>query len=259
MRKYKLFYKALPVAIIFFALKVAVHYSAIECIPSNLMSMLPTILTSIVFVLGFLLAGVIADYKESEKIPNDLSISLFAIWQEAYLHHQTKSSERLKQFLIDFPNECKDLLLRFFVRNDKTALKIVDDWTLKIHELDGNEMAPIYVNRLKTEFLAIRKMLNRISVIKRTDFLPSVFTTIRIIVCLFLGVFLFLDITPWWGGAILPALFAFMIFIILYVIQDIEDPFEYKDESLKGKGDEVDMSILTDTIHQMEEAAKTIQ
>lgn len=259
MRKYKLFYKALPVAIIFFMLKVAVHYSAIECIPSNLMSMLPTILTSIVFVLGFLLAGVIADYKESEKIPNDLSASFQAIWQEVYLHYQTKPSERLKRFLTNFPKEAQALLFRFFVSNDKTALKVLDTWATSLHSFDGNEMASIYVNRLKVELLAIRKTFNRVRVIKKTDFLPSVFTTIRIIVCLFLGVFLFLDITPWWGGAILPALFAFMIFIILYVIQDIEDPFEYSGESLKGKGDEVDMSILTETINNLDELSKTIE
>ncbi len=258
MRKYKLFYKALPVALIFFALKVVVHHFGYECIPSNLMTMLPTILTSIVFVLGFLLAGVIADYKESEKIPNELSASFFAIWQEAYLHYQTKPSERLKEFLVEMPKEIRTLLLEFFIKHDRNALKVLDKWVLDIHKFDGNEMATVYVNRLKTELVSIRKMFNRISVVKKTDFLPSVFTTIRIIVCIFIGVFLFLDVTPWWGGAILPALFAFMIFIILYVIQDIEDPFEYLNEDLKGRGDEVDMGILTDTVRNIEEQSRNI-
>ena len=221
MRKYKLFYKALPVGIIFFVLKIIVHYAGYECIPSNLMTMLPTILTSIVFVLGFLLAGVITDYKESEKIPNELAASFFAIWQEAYLHYQTKPSERLKTFLQAMPSEIQKLLTDFFVKNDRSTLQVLDKWALAIHQFDGNEMATVYVNRLKTELISMRKTFNRITVVKKTDFLPSVFTTIRIIVCIFIGVFLFLDITPWWGGAILPALFAIMIFIILYVIQDI--------------------------------------
>ena len=254
-----MFYKALPVAVIFFALKVVVHYFGYECIPSNLMTMLPTILTSIVFVLGFLLAGVIADYKESEKMPNELSVSFFAIWQEIYLHYQTKPTERLKEFLVEMPKEIRQLLLNFFIKQDRNALKVLDKWALDIHKFDGDEMATVYVNRLKTELVSIRKMFNRITVVKKTDFLPSVFTTIRIIVCIFIGVFLFLDVTPWWGGAILPALFAFMIFIILYVIQDIEDPFEYLNEDLKGKGDEVDMGILTDTIRNIEEQSRSIR
>lgn len=173
-----MFYKALPVALIFFALKVVVHHFGYECIPSNLMTMLPTILTSIVFVLGFLLAGVIADYKESEKIPNELSASFFAIWQEAYLHYQTKPSERLKEFLVEMPKEIRTLLLEFFIKHDRNALKVLDKWVLDIHKFDGNEMATVYVNRLKTELVSIRKMFNRISVVKKTDFLPSVFTTI---------------------------------------------------------------------------------
>jgi len=75
MAKCKLFFRALPIAIIFFLMKVVIYYFKLECIPANLSSMLPTVLTSIIFVLGFLLAGVITDFKESERIPNDITVS----------------------------------------------------------------------------------------------------------------------------------------------------------------------------------------
>ena len=44
-----------------------------------------TIITANVFILGFLLTGVLSDYKESERLPGELSISMGAIADECLL------------------------------------------------------------------------------------------------------------------------------------------------------------------------------
>jgi predicted membrane chloride channel (bestrophin family) len=52
-----------------------------------------------------------------------------------------------------------------------------------------------------------------------------------------------LNVEPWWAGLILVSIFTFIIFSILFLIKDMEDPFEY-DESEDVKSDEVSLEVL---------------
>ena len=54
--------------------KIFVHYIAIEPIKPN--TLFTSLIASTVFLLGFLLSGVLSDYKESERIPGEISTSL---------------------------------------------------------------------------------------------------------------------------------------------------------------------------------------
>ena len=54
--------------------KIFVHYIEIE--PSKPNTLFTSLIASTVFLLGFLLSGVLSDYKESEKIPGEISTSL---------------------------------------------------------------------------------------------------------------------------------------------------------------------------------------
>ena len=79
--KYHLLFSVLPVVLLAGIAKLSAHFLGWEFIPKELTAFFPSILTGIIFILGFLLAGVVTDYKESEKIPNEMVGSLYAIWQ----------------------------------------------------------------------------------------------------------------------------------------------------------------------------------
>ena len=83
--RYHLIFNVVPLVIIAIVIKTAIHYFGWEIIPKDMTSFFPSILTGIIFILGFILAGVLADYKESEKIPNEISTSLYIIWQETFI------------------------------------------------------------------------------------------------------------------------------------------------------------------------------
>ena len=245
--KYHLFFAVLPVVFIIGAFKVGAHLLSWEVIPKEMTSFFPSILTGIIFILGFLLAGVVTDYKESEKIPNELAASLFAIWQEAdYIRNSSnsKSAERLMGKLKMFVPTLKNDF--FILQNDK-LLKLLDSFSADIIEIGREGAAPNYVMRMKTEVAALKKTINRISVIKNTDFIPSVFICIKVIAMVFLTVYCLLNVDPWWGGLILVSIFSFVIFSILFLIKDMEDPFEY-DGSDVMKSDEISLEVL-DNLH----------
>jgi hypothetical protein len=241
--KYHLLFSVLPIVIIFGGLKFGAHLLGWEVIPKEMTSFFPSILTGIIFLLGFLLAGVVTDYKESEKIPNELAASLYTLWHEVeYVKHvsNSKYAENLKSKIKSFvPTLKRDF---FILRNDNLE-KLLDSFSSDIIEMGKEGVPPNFIVRMKTEVTALKKTVNRISVIKSTDFVPSVFVSIKTIAILFLTVYCLLNVEPWWVGLILVSIFTFIIFSILLLIKDMDDPFEY-DESDDVKSDEVSLEVL---------------
>ncbi|HVN58081.1 MAG TPA: hypothetical protein VMT63_07275 [Bacteroidales bacterium] len=241
--RYHLLFSVLPVVIIIALFKTGIHFLGWELIPKEMSSFFPSILTGIIFLLGFLLAGVVADYKESEKIPNEMAASLFAIWQETDFISKVSGLKsagslmgKLKTFI---PTVKKD----FFIERNNKLDELFESISKDIVEL-GKEGAVVnYVTRIKTELAGLKKNVNRINVIKTTDFVPSVFISIQTISVIFLIVYSMLKVDPWWGGLIIVSIFAFVIFSILYLIRDMDDPFEY-DGTDEVKSDEVSLEVL---------------
>lgn len=246
--KYYLFLSVLPIVIIVGTFKVGIHVLDWEVIPKELSSFFPSILTGIVFLLGFLLAGVVSDYKESEKIPNEIAGSLFALWQEAeYLKVAAgiKSAESMMQKLRQFIPTLKS---DFFIAENDNLSKLLNSISEDIIEMGKEGAAPNYILRMKAEVASIKKTVNRISVIKNTDFVPAVFICIKVIAIVFLGVYCLLKVEPWWGDLILVGIFTFVIFSILFLIKDMDDPFEY-DGSGELKSGEISLAVL-DNLHK---------
>lgn len=241
--KYHLLFSVLPVVILVGTFKVGAHLLELEMIPKEMTSFFPSILTGIIFILGFLLAGVVTDYKESEKIPNELAASLFALWQEAdYLRSVSNSTsaeilmKKITTFIPIFKHD-------FFILQNNKMTKLLDSFSADIIEIGKEGAAPNYVMRMKTEVASLKKTINRITVIKNTDFIPSVFICIKAIAIVFLTVYCLLNVDPWWGGLILVNIFTFVIFSILFLIKDMEDPFGY-DGSDELKSDEISLEVL---------------
>src|SRR3954447_952093 len=58
--------------------------------PLDLNPLLSGLVAANVFLLGFLLAGTLGDYKEAEKLPGEIAASLETICDEALLVHEEK-------------------------------------------------------------------------------------------------------------------------------------------------------------------------
>ncbi|PKN51250.1 MAG: hypothetical protein CVU55_12495 [Deltaproteobacteria bacterium HGW-Deltaproteobacteria-13] len=246
--KYHLLISVIPIILVVGTIKIACHFLGWEVIPKDLTSFFPSILTGIIFILGFLLAGVVTDFKESEKIPNEIAASLYSLWQEAdYIRRHKNSSaakilmEKIKLFIPTFKHDF------FILENDKLQ-KLLDSFTDDFIEMEKQGAAVNYITRLKADQANIKKIINRIIVIKKTDFVPSVFVCIQAITMVFLIAYCLLIVEPWWGGLILVCIFTFVIFAILFLIKDMDDPFEY-DGSGESGSDEVSLEVL-DNLHK---------
>ncbi len=241
--KYHLLLSVLPIVILAGIIKIIFHFLGWEIIPKELTTFFPSILTGIIFILGFLLAGVVTDYKESEKIPNEMVASLYAILQETEYIKGVQNCPSANDLITRLQLFVPTLKEEFFLKQNDKLDKLLDELSADVILLGKEGATPNFVARIKVEITNLKKIVNRITVIKTTDFIPSVFVCIEAITIIFLTVCCLLAVDPWWGGLILVCIFSFVIFAILFLIRDMEDPFEY-DGTGFSKSDEVSLEVL---------------
>jgi len=249
--KYHLLFSVIPVVILAGVIKIACHLLSWEIIPKELTTFFPSILTGIIFILGFLLAGVVTDYKESEKIPNEMAASLFAILQEAEYIREVQNCPTATVLIARLQSFVPTLKDDFFLKENNKLHQLLDELSGDVILLGKEGATPNFAGRMKVEITNLKKLVNRITVIKTTDFIPSVFICIQAITIIFLAVYCMLAVEPWWGGLILVCIFTFVIFAILFLIRDMEDPFEY-DGTDDSKSDEVSLEVLDNFQNELE-------
>lgn len=249
--KYHLIFSVMPFVILAGVIKTFCHFLGWEIIPKELTTFFPSILTGIIFILGFLLAGVVIDYKESEKIPNEIAVSLYSIWQEADFIKNVQDCPSAPGMLTKLKLFIPTLKTEFFIKQNDQLLNLLDALSADVVLLGKEGATANYLLRMKVEISNLKRIMNRITVIKTTDFIPSVFIYIQAITIIFLSVYCLLSVDPWWGGLILVCIFTFVIFAILNLIKDMEDPFEY-DGSGYSKSDEVSLVVLDNLQKELE-------
>ena len=89
MVKWKLMFTTLPITLFILLLKFGItHGLQYEGLVK--FSEIGIVITGGVFLIGFMLAGTIADYKESEKIPSELACAIETIEDTILLGHGFK-------------------------------------------------------------------------------------------------------------------------------------------------------------------------
>jgi hypothetical protein len=73
------------------------HKFGLEVISLN--ALFTSLIAATTFLIGFLILGVISDYKESEKIPSDMVESLETIYDEAYILNKNKNNKVTNEFI----------------------------------------------------------------------------------------------------------------------------------------------------------------
>ena len=158
-RKWHLSFKIIPIVGIIFVLKLIFHELNWEFISLN--ALFTSLIAATTFLIGFLITGVIADYKESEKIPGDMAASLESLFGEAWILARNQPSERTQAFLTD----CRTLpqhIVEWFYKRERTKSLLS-----RLSQLDAYfaEFEPIvqanFLARMKNEQSTLRRMVIR--------------------------------------------------------------------------------------------------
>jgi hypothetical protein len=237
---YRIFFIALLVTATVIAVKYMFH--ALNFEPVEQTSLHNAMISSVIFVIGFILSATISDYKESERIPAEFASIVENMYEDAKEFHKA-----YPQFdLVLFRTNLIDVLSAFRNGtrvNRKGARREISELNVSFGQMEKAGVPANFVVKLKQQQAILLKSMYRVNYIQKIKFIPSAFLLVRLIVLMVIGTLLLTNIDPFYGGLILTGTISFIMMYMLLLIQVISVPFH---DSGKTR-DDVSLFLLKET------------
>lgn len=233
MAKWKLFFTTLPYVSFILALKILLaRFFGFEGFLE--LGEVSLVITGGIFLIGFMLAGTMADYKESEKIPGDLAAALETAEDtiiQVTMNAKDPSKIDTKTILRELFNLGESIIAWFYKKKtDEEMYAQLTSIVYKISELEKLGANGGGCGKIIGDFNTIRKIINRVGVISRTGFLATGYALLEVLITAIIIILLIVKFKSVLVEAIIVS-FVGLIYIYMYrLIKDIDDPFEYKEE-----------------------------
>jgi len=238
-----------PYVIGVIAAKLFVHRLNLEIIPLN--AIFSALIGANVFLMGFLISGVMADYKESERLPGEISSILLTIVDEIrFIDLKQPDGE----FVGDRMRNALSMaagIRKWLFKEVKTRelMSQIEDLSREFVLMEKHTQ-PNYIARLKQEQNQLRKIVTRIHTIRETEFVFSgYFISSTTTFLLVLGM-VFLKIEPFYESLFFVGLVTYLLLFLLKLIRDLDNPFGHYDRS---SFEDVSIKPIDDTISRITE------
>lgn len=242
-QKWSIAFKVMPLMVAIAALKLLSHKFGFEVMELN--ALFTSLVAGTIFLIGFLISGVLSDYKESEKIPSELSASMKALLDDAYTISKSKNSDTALK-LIEFQKTFINSLMDWFYKKErtKTLLEKVSFMNEFFIEFDKEGIQPAYIVKMKNEQNNLRKLILRVDTIRDTNFIGSAYAIVEAMGFLTGLGLIMIKIEPFYASLFFTLLVTFLISYMVFLIIDLDNPFDY---SLKGEsGTEIPLKPIHD-------------
>ena len=228
--------------------KLLVHHLGLEVITIN--PLFSALVASTVFLLGFLLNGVLSDFKESEKLPGEIATSLQTLQLEIAaipLHHPgcvvaphgRAVAELGRQILLWLQRGLSSEQLR--QDYDRCHTLVAEASTL--------QRSSTLQGRLLGEMAALLRAINRIDTIRETSFVPLVYWLALASITLLCGGLVFAVSEQINEAFFFVCVIAFLLLFLLHLIDDLDNPFGIGDA---GSSEDVSLALLETVVDALE-------
>lgn len=251
-RRFRLLIRVLAIVLGLSLLKVLVHQFALEVITVN--PLFSALVASTVFLLGFLLNGVLTDFKDSEKLPGELASALEALGLEIRgipAHHVGAEVGVPLAAVADLAHG-----LLAWVRQRLSTPELMRLY----QQCHGSVVVAAVLlrgestlqGRLMSEMAAVLRSVNRIETIRETSFVPLVYWLANAGAALLCGGLVLMK-----GSSISESVFflfviAFLLIFLLNLISDIDNPFGFSDPD---SAEDVSLEVLEAAAGRLQELA----
>ena len=232
------------------AAKVAVHFLSWEVISLN--ALFTGIIAANVFLMGFLLSGVLSDYKESEKLPGELSACLENMATETEGIGLARPDIDSGPTLRRISQIGEDINSYLHKKLDMAGLlESVNDLTVQFAGLEPSTQGT-WISRLKAEQSNLRRTLIRINTIRETNFVSTGYLLADVITILLCFGLVLTTLDPFYESLLFSGVIAYLMVFLLMLIRDLDNPFGYYEGASSA---DVSLQPLTDTIGRLAELA----
>jgi hypothetical protein len=223
-------------------IKVVLDLQGWEPIP--LSPLYTGLVAATVFLLGFLLAGTLADYKESEKLPGDLAASMETIADECLILYRDKQAQPALQCLRHV-RALVQSVLGWFYRRHETAVALKGVNGLNNFFLEFEPLTqPNFIVRLKQEQALLRLLVFRVNTIKETSFVGAGYVIAWIASLLLVIALVLADFASVGAELFLVCAITFLVVYVILLIRDLDDPFEFALDGSEAGAAEVSLKPI---------------
>ncbi len=228
--------------------KLLVHHLGLELIQVN--PLFTSLVASTVFLLGFLLNGVLADFKESERLPGELATGLEVLSLEILAipaHNPGAAVEGPLAAVASFADallawllerlSTQELLQHFHRCHGATVEAAV--------LLQGNATLQA---RLMGEMGGLLKLINRIDTIRQTSFVALVYWLAYASTGLLCLGLVFMATSTVLESIFFIFVIAFLLIFLIRLIADIDNPFGFADPA---SAEDVALDVLVETMGRL--------
>ena len=194
------------------------------------------------FVMGIIVAGTLADYKESERMPAEITAALANIHEDCIWMKASKEAfdlSRLRSALGDVVTTFRQDLAD---ASSRKCLAAIDQLSQSFMELERLDVPANYIVRLRQEQGTIRKAMLRVYQIQRTEFLPSAYILLQTVVGLIIAALEFTKLDPLYESIAILIVISYFFVYLLKLLKIIDTPFRV-DEHTK---DDVSLFLLNE-------------
>ena len=226
IQKWSIGFKILPIVIIVIIVKFISHRFGFEIMELN--ALFSSLIAGTIFLIGFLISGVLTDYKESEKLPSELAGILRNICDDAITIHKAKNSVAAGKFMLflkPFILTMKDWMYkREKCRSVLHKISLMNDHFI---ELEKEGIQANYIIKMKNDQNNLRKVVMRIDTIRDTEFVSSAYAIVEAMGFLTAIGLIIIRIEPFYASLFLTTLITFIISYMFFLIKDLDNPFDY--------------------------------
>lgn len=219
---FKIFWAAALAAVCVVVTKYLLHVMGWE--PIGQSSVHNGVISSVIFVLGFLLSATILDYKESERMPAEFTANLIDMYDDAAGIHEKYPvfdlkgyKKQLHKIAVSFGHDAR--------KDSFDAREVIRGLTPYFSAMEQGKVPPNFVVKLKQQQTLLLRHRQRINYIQNIRFIPSATILARSIVVMALILLLVTDIEPFYGGLGISGMISFILVYILILINVISTPF----------------------------------
>jgi hypothetical protein len=216
----------------------------------SLTNLITAFISGAIFTIAIIFAGVLTDFKESEKIPGEIASSIRTMYSDLTLIHvpdkeitrrmQAKVCSMLATITTNFRNNTWDLQAM-----DRSIGSFVED----ISRLVDMNVPPQYTVKLKNEIGTIDRLSHRIKTISETSFIPAAYAISELAAAGVIILLFFVKLDPLYEGIVLFTVLCMLMIALLLLIKDMDNPFE----TGPGNNADVDLFLLWDLERDLRE------
>ena len=220
------------------AARYAVHHFDWEFVTPG--PLLTTVVSGGIFVVALVVAGTLTDYKESERVPAEMVGALSSILTDARAFKREKPAfhlagleRRVRSVVTTFRSDLE-------TPGSRACLEAVNALSESFAEMDRLEVIATYISRLRGEQSNLRKVVLRVYHIQETEFVPSAYVLIWMILLFAVGVLTFTESEGSTEAYVLLGVIYFFLFYLARLLKILDTPFKPATRTI----DDVDFKLI---------------